>query len=69
MSSDRLTILSNQNILRLQISVNDLSLVQMTQSYWNLHDEELNLVFGKRSFLLLKVVEKHATFDKWHNEI
>ena len=64
----KLTVFSNKDVLWLQVSIDDLLRVQMTESEADLHSEELSLVLWELSDLN-QMAEELSSLDKWHEEI
>ena len=63
-----LTVFANEDVFGLQVPINDLLGVQVTESKSDLHSEELGLVLWELPDLD-QVAEELTTLDKLHQEV
>merc|ERR1740139_163316 len=61
-------IFTDQHVFRLQVTVNDFILVEVTKGQRHLRRKESYMFFGE-SFDLNEMAEKFATFNKLHQEV
>jgi len=65
---NELTVFSNQNVFRLQVSVDNLVLVEMAQRKGNLRSEETHVVLGE-ALDLHEMTEKLSALNELHQEV
>ena len=65
---NQLTVFANEDVFGLQVPINDLLGVQVTESKSDLHSEELGLVLWELPDLD-QVAEELTTLDKLHQEV